>query len=423
MVTLYSQGYRFDYKTIAIRKVGGVFVRSEPTDAFIFLDGKQIKNQSWLLQNGTLISNLIPDTYTLELKKDGYRPWRKLVTIEPSLVTEADAIMLIPDTAPISFDSNVISVRISGTNVIEQKSDGSLRINNEKHMATGTLLAVSPDQKSGLFLNSKGSLHFIRDLEAGSSILNISLLFNNLLERILQVSEKATIAYIAYHPNDSQKLFVGTKKAVYLMDKEKLTLALLEGGGVHYFKVTNNGFFWVNDKNELRRYDYKNRERETVMTDVGDIKDIEVLSNSSEIGFAILKKDGSLWLFNPNLTEKSEAADQAKLFVFSPDNQKIVFIDRDGKINIQSLVKKEKKASFILPIEGEIDSLLWWRDSGHLFIRYTDGKIYFTETDGIMPVNSYLLSENINAYAYDSNRDVLFMLQGTNLLRFSLTKQ
>ncbi|MDP3956807.1 MAG: hypothetical protein Q8P97_02315, partial [bacterium] len=65
----------------------------------------------------------------------------------------------------------------------------------------------------------------------------------------------------------------------------------------------------------------------------------------------------------------------------------------------------------------------WYKDSRHLFIRYADGRIYFTEMDGLTPVNSYLLGEHIDTYAYMSSENLLFMLQGTNLLQFSLANQ
>lgn len=419
----YSQGYRFDYKTIAIQKVGAIFVKSEPADAIIFLDGKPIKNQSWFLQDGTLINNLTPGIYTLEVQKDGYRSWLKHVIVNPSLVSEADAVKLLTSNASTQVNSSIKDLKKFGEIITLQKSNGTLLINGKSLTATGTLAAISPDQKSGVFLNAKRNGFFMRDLESVSPTLNLSLLFNNLRGRILQSSGNVAIKYIDFLPGDSQKLFIGTSRAVYLMDKEKLTLALLQDTGVHYFKVTANGFFWLTDKGELRRYNYQNRERETVMTGAADLKDIEVLPNSPETSFAVLNASGSLTLFDPQLTRNQVIADKAILVAFSSDNQKIVFVDRDGKINVQYLLKPEKNISFTLPNGGVIDAVSWYRDSRHLFIRYTDGRIYFTETDGPAPLNSYLLGERIDAYAYDGNQDALLMLQGTNLLQFSLANK
>lgn len=419
-MVFYSQGYRFDYKTIAIQKVGGVFVKSEPSDTLIFLDGAEVKNQSWFLQSGTLINNLVPGAYTLEVKKDGYRPWRKTVTIESSLVTEADAVTLIPEKEPTLLDSGIRDAQISGKNIIEQEVSGTIIINRARLAATGTLLAVSPDGASGLFMRATSKSYFIRDLKDGSPTLNISLLFNNLKERILQSPGTAILTNVAYYPNDSQKFFLSTDRAVYLMDKEKLTLALLDNAGVHYFKVTDRGLFWVNDKSELRKYTFENRDRATIMTDASDVTDIQTWQNSEGGGFAVLKKNGLLFLFDQTFAQKQEIASQAALMAFSPDNQRVAFIDKNNQINIQNLTKQKKKISFVLPIAGIIDAFSWQRDSQHLFIHSGAGKLYFTETDGIMPVNNYLLVNEVGKYIYNGDVETLFMLRDTDLFQFSL---
>ncbi|MBI3114588.1 MAG: hypothetical protein HYZ07_01370 [Candidatus Harrisonbacteria bacterium] len=110
---LYAQGWRFDFGTWRTAKVGGIFVQSRPRDAAIALDGASVRNTAWFLQSGTFINNLFPRTYTLTLHKEGFLPWRRRITVAPSLVSEVSNAVLVPhaasagayapNTAPLDF--------------------------------------------------------------------------------------------------------------------------------------------------------------------------------------------------------------------------------------------------------------------------------------------------------------------------------
>lgn len=421
-MVLYTEGYRFNYRDVSIQKVGGIFVKSKPADALIFLNGTAIKNKSWLLQNGTLINNISPGTYLLEIKKDGFYPWKKMVTVESSLVTESDSIQLVSVKPPQLTASGTHAIEIMAGAVIRVSQNGNTFINGtDMRVPSSTLVALSSDKSSTIFLNSSGDKYFIRSIEDASSSINISLLFNNLKARVLQSTGKVDIRYIAFSSIDAHKLFIGTSQAVYQMDRDQLTLALFDNSGVNFMKATANEFFWVNDKHELRRFIYGTRERETLITDTDNLKSILTLPDNQEVGYAVLENNGSLSLFDANFRERREIANQAILMAFAPNNQRLLFVDANQKINVQDLVKKEKKISFLLPIAGTIDSVTWYGDSEHLFVHFADGQIYFVETDGIKPINTYLLGEEISSYAYDNSKNIIYLLRGTDLLEFSLS--
>ena len=71
-IVLFAEGWRMDFPSFRVSKVGGIYVRSYPEDARIFLNGKSVQNQSGFLSRGTLISDLFPKTYRLALTAPGY---------------------------------------------------------------------------------------------------------------------------------------------------------------------------------------------------------------------------------------------------------------------------------------------------------------------------------------------------------------
>lgn len=81
-----AQGYRPDISTRSLRPTGILVATSIPDGAQVYIDGK-LKTAT----NNTL--NLTPDTYEVEIKKEGYTPWKKILTIKKELVTQTEAYL------------------------------------------------------------------------------------------------------------------------------------------------------------------------------------------------------------------------------------------------------------------------------------------------------------------------------------------
>lgn len=83
-VIRYSQGYQLNISRRGFEPTGLLVATSIPDGASIWIDGK-LKSAT----NTTL--NFPPGTYEIELKKDGFSPWKKRLVIEKELVTKTDA--------------------------------------------------------------------------------------------------------------------------------------------------------------------------------------------------------------------------------------------------------------------------------------------------------------------------------------------
>ena len=95
VVVFYSQGYRFDFETKKIVQTGAFYFKVLPRNAEVWLNNKS-KVKTSIFTNSALIENLMPKTYGVEIKKQGYHAWQKNLEVREKQVTEAKNVTLIP---------------------------------------------------------------------------------------------------------------------------------------------------------------------------------------------------------------------------------------------------------------------------------------------------------------------------------------
>jgi len=83
-----AQGYRPDFSSKSLKPNGLLIATSIPNQAFIFIDGKQVKSKTTPAN-----INLAPGEYEVEIKKDGFNSWKKKLLIEKELVVKTDAYL------------------------------------------------------------------------------------------------------------------------------------------------------------------------------------------------------------------------------------------------------------------------------------------------------------------------------------------
>ena len=96
-VLFYAKGYRVDFETKRVVQTGGLFLRIWPRNAEVYLNEK-LKKKTDFFFNSVLIQNLLPKKYRIEVKKDGFHPWEKTLTIKGREVVTAKNIILFPKT-------------------------------------------------------------------------------------------------------------------------------------------------------------------------------------------------------------------------------------------------------------------------------------------------------------------------------------
>ncbi|OGZ31828.1 MAG: hypothetical protein A2V69_01035 [Candidatus Portnoybacteria bacterium RBG_13_40_8] len=90
MVIFYSEGYSFDWEKRTIVVSGGMYLKSYPPKADIFVNNKLSG------KTNKFVRRLVPKVYEVKISKEEYHPWLKTITVEPGLVTKLDNIFLVP---------------------------------------------------------------------------------------------------------------------------------------------------------------------------------------------------------------------------------------------------------------------------------------------------------------------------------------
>jgi len=89
LLTAYSLGYRYDFKTGNLQKNGAFYIKSYPKGADIYIDS--IKKRP---KTPTQIVNVVPGAHKVEVVKNNYVPWVKNLEIHSGETTFAEDIVL-----------------------------------------------------------------------------------------------------------------------------------------------------------------------------------------------------------------------------------------------------------------------------------------------------------------------------------------
>jgi hypothetical protein len=127
IVISYSLGYHIDPHTLKVYKTGILSLRSNPSGAFIYINGKLISDLT-----PARIENLKPGTYNVEVRREDFYPWQKEVVVRPNMATKVEEIVLFPLTKDIEKmgTSETIAFAVSEKNFIyHMAKDGLYRSN------------------------------------------------------------------------------------------------------------------------------------------------------------------------------------------------------------------------------------------------------------------------------------------------------
>ena len=97
----YTSGYKFDPKTHSIITTSVISITTLPKDVAIMLNGKTEQVTTPYINNSVL-----PGEYSIAINKEGYRPWKKSVSVLKGRSVLFPDVLLFLDTMPIPQSSS-----------------------------------------------------------------------------------------------------------------------------------------------------------------------------------------------------------------------------------------------------------------------------------------------------------------------------
>ena len=105
LIVFYTAGYRVNFTTWRVQQTGVIALSSLPKGATVSMNGAALNAKT-----PYVIQRLSPGKYTLDLQKDGYKPWNQIVTVGSGETTYATATLFADTTPELLWNQPAIAV-------------------------------------------------------------------------------------------------------------------------------------------------------------------------------------------------------------------------------------------------------------------------------------------------------------------------
>jgi len=229
LVILYSQGYRFDFETKRVVQTGGIYLRTSQRNAEIYLNGK-LKDTTSIFTNSCLIENLLPKTYSVEIKKKGYHAWQKNLEVREKQVAEAKNVLLIRQNPNFSIAATSTKEIDSIVSVIEPSATSSDKNRLIEFNEHEIWLSFTETRNDKIFRDSREKVFLTRFSGTIGEVFwfgDYYLIFNvgNKI-KIAETDDRDRLNIIDLVEFESPEIFwEGENNRLYILSKGKLYLA------------------------------------------------------------------------------------------------------------------------------------------------------------------------------------------------------
>jgi hypothetical protein len=427
LVVLYSQGWRIDTRTAGLTKVGALYVKTFPKDALLKLDGDPIENKSWLLRDGTLIDNLFPRTYTLDVEAPGYKPWHQTLAVKPSLVSERKYVVLVPEepAAVAGTTSTKAFWLLPDTSVVRRTAAGTLA--GADGTLPGATVAAWSDNAQYLLLRTAADNYALYDARRATSTVLARMLGGKL--------DLRASPGIAFAVTGSGEIVAHTSSTLIVADPRSGTNRLVTNypAALRIEQIALNA-----GGNTLAWSTYQASTKETRVTVATLASPVQTssfvlptpLAHLAWIPgnrLALLGTDGVLNVRDANggagasLDRAAEGVDG--LFLWAPENDVIV-VRGDKQLLAIPLTDEREAVQVALKDIDKIQRLEWYRDIHHVLAFYAD-RVDLIETDpgAEQTVTTVIDAGTDDGAAYDRESNMLYALKGSELAAVTFPKK
>ncbi|HWO07495.1 MAG TPA: hypothetical protein VNM40_02835 [Candidatus Paceibacterota bacterium] len=99
IIILYADGWRYR-EGFGFVRTGGIFVSVPYPDADVQINGNTV-GRSGFFDRSFYVGNLAPAAYSINVMREDYLPWSRVVVVEPQLVTDVDAFLFPKRIEPV----------------------------------------------------------------------------------------------------------------------------------------------------------------------------------------------------------------------------------------------------------------------------------------------------------------------------------
>jgi len=407
-VIFYSQGYRFDFDPpaggIKITQIGGLFLKVEPKQVEIYLDGK-LKKKTDFFFGSALIENLLPKKYKIEVKKEEYHPWEKILEIKEKQVTEAKNIVLFPKNPNFTILTKTAEdfwFSLDGKKIILYEVDEAKASSPPSPAEAGSVI----DEKGWALklydLEKKVKSHLIAESDIYSEEVDLlKLEFSNYEEISLEVGMKEQLKYFTLEID----------KILPVLTEVKEELPLFEDAIV--YQIIGKDTYYLDNLGHLLKNEEKLTEKPFPVKPETEYT-LEIFQN-----FIFLRESQTLYQFNPDSKSFEKFFEPIKDLKISPSYKKLVYFSNyeiwilflKGELG-QPQIKTGDKL-FLIRLSKDIRDC-FWLNSDYLIFN-VGNKIKIIEIDNRDRINIIDIAEfeNPKMFWNQFNKKLYILSEGS----------
>ena len=329
----WARGFKPDFKTASFSRTGLIVAKSSPTGAQVYLNDRLTT-----VTDGN-ITFLDPGPYKVRIQKDGYTTWEKELEIKADLAEEIEALLfpLAPQITPMTATGAY---------------NPTLSPDKTK------IVFGIPGQRGGAMLLSMGSAPFALGQNTRT------LAENQLDDRQAVIGYDFSRAVFVWSPDSRQILATvkntdGTVVANLQLDSDKSRQELRDVTGSLSSTLTS----WQEELVTQSQAQSVKLPDEIKAATPGALPSPSPTPPPDNL--SLITYDSSLDYFPTG-------------FQFSPDDEKVLFRDKENKHQVYNL---KLKKSFTLPEFSDLTGISWFPDSKHLVL-VQKNQIGIIEPDG-----------------------------------------
>ena len=415
-VVFYAQGWRFDLEPFGFNKVGGIYLRSFPDDAAIFINGKYVDKKPGLLNRGRFINNLFPKNYKLTLKSGGYYDWTENIQVSPSLVSELKYVVLIPKNYETAYEGLVKNFYAANGQLII--NTGNSLVYGGKKIKGGKLIWQDSASKIVLTENISSKTYFINYLSENTATST------NLNEKIaLYGINPANIREIIKDHGTSGGSIIRTAASIFSLNISTGEISKLTSSSstISKIAVSPSWIAWinynsVNGKSLLTFYNRASGEMTVKTAIAGQAVKID-FRNNDELG--ILQNDGNFYIASSENNQPGKTAEGVRDFEFSPKGNLVSLLENET-LEIFAFNGDKDYWRFRLPEAQKIERVEWHADENHLFVIYPEETKFLGLEDKSIE-NFAVVADGKQAH-YDADSNTFYFIKDGELRKLQFAK-
>lgn len=445
LAVFYSLGYRFDFYQKIFVHSGSITIKSTPSGANIFVDGRQQTGSSLdIINNSTTIGGLRPGNYNLRITADGYSSWEKNIEVHSGVSTEFWNIFLVPSSISVNEISSSQNTKRYFVSPFNQKISFVKEVENKIEVWLEDLR----NKKSTLLFSGEGIRFSDNELENAEWNIKEKLILNPVWKDgkkdflVLDAEQQMEPVYLSqiagsevidearWSPQEEKGIYFlansdskGLKNLYFagLDTKEKTLIA----EKVRAYDISSNHLYALAENNILYKLNLDGGGKNQIIASsfpVEETDDLRLIAYDDNRQ-ALIAKKGNLVVHNNGKEDfLKNIASGVRSIQFSDDGKKLLYWS-DNEIGVMFLRdwdvqprREENEIQQIIRFSSPIGNVFWYRDYEHIFFSNA-GKVKMIELDPrdrriCFDVLSYN-SENFTS-SYDSYNGAYYFLDEVN---------